>query len=234
MDVVFNVCKTNSNVQVLSAPNIVTTHNREASIIVGSREPVVTTAVTGTSSSDSSDMVANIDYEDVALELTVKPLIGSNGIIQMEITQKINEVTSRVTLAGLGQQPVIGTRQASSFVSVGNGRMVVLGGLQKLKDTNNDDKVFILGDIPLLGRLFRPSNTEVARTELLIFIRPIVITTTEEADADARSKLGQIAPSSRVQNYLDNGSFIEPADDEQQEDSPTADRPARPRAMGRK
>lgn len=208
MDAVFKVAKTNSKVQVLSAPNIVTTHNREASIIVGSREPVVTTAVTN-SGSTANDMVANIDYQDIALELTVKPLIGSNGVIQMEITQKVNEVTDRITLAGLGQQPVIGTRQASSFVSVGNGQMVVLGGLQKVKDTKNDDKVFLLGDIPLLGRLFRPSNKDVTRTELLIFIRPVILANPAEAMADAQKKISELESSKRVEDYLEDGSLRE-------------------------
>ncbi|MBN1403403.1 MAG: hypothetical protein JW942_02905 [Opitutales bacterium] len=206
MEMVFSVAKTNSNVQVLSAPNIVTTHNREASILVGSREPVVTTAVTNSDSSDN-DMVANIDYQDIALELTVKPLIGSNGVIQMEITQKINEVTSRVTLAGLGQQPVIGTRQASSFVSVGNGQMVVLGGLQKVTDTKNHDKVFILGDIPILGRLFSPKDDEVKRTELLIFIRPVIIGNPAEAEKDAREKISQMKTGDKVLEYLESGNF---------------------------
>ncbi len=207
IETVFQVAKTNGNVQVLSAPNIVTTHNREASIVVGSREPVVTTAVTSTSTSTSSDLVANIDYQDIALELTVKPLIGSNGVIQMEITQKINEVTGRVTLAGLGQQPVIGTRQASSFVSVGNGQMVVLGGLQKVKETKNKDKVFLLGDIPLLGYFFRPTDNDETRTELLIFIRPVIIANPAEAEADAQRKINQMPSGERVQNYLDKGSF---------------------------
>jgi len=215
IDAVFRVAKTNSNVQVLSAPNIVTTHNREASIIVGSREPVVTTAVTRTTS--DNDVVANIDYQDIALELTVKPLIGSNGVIQMEITQKVNEVISRVTLAGLGEQPVIGTRQASSFVSVANGKMVVLGGLQKVNDEKNNNKVFLLGDIPLLGRLFRPSSTTVKRTELLIFIRPVILSNPAEAQDDAHKKISELRSHARIESYLKTGSFDQ--EDEKTDDS---------------
>jgi general secretion pathway protein D len=208
MSAVFNVAKTNNNIQVLSAPNIVTTHNREASIIVGSREPIVSGYDTTTStSSTTADKVATISYEDIALELTVKPLIGSNGVIQMEITQKINEVTSRITIAGYGSQPVIGTRQASSFVTVADGKMVVLGGLQKNKVEKTRNKVFLLGDIPLLGKLFQPKEDKVTRTELLIFIRPVILANPDVADADARTKISQAGPSKDINDYLKKGNF---------------------------
>jgi general secretion pathway protein D len=206
MSTVFKVAKTNSNVKVLSSPNIVTTHNREASIIIGSKEPVVSSYSTAaTSTSDQN--VANIQYQDVALELTVKPLIGSNGVVQMEITQKINEVSKYVTIAGYGDQPVIGTREASSFVTVSSGKMVILGGLQKVTDEKTHNKVFILGDIPLLGRLFQPKTDKVTRTELIIFIRPVVILNPDEADADAKKKIAETAPSEDIDKFIENGNF---------------------------
>jgi general secretion pathway protein D len=206
MSTVFKVAKTNSNVKVLSSPNIVTTHNREASIVIGSKEPVVSSYSTAaTSTSDQN--VANIQYQDVALELTVKPLIGSNGVVQMEITQKINEVSKYVTIAGYGDQPVIGTREASSFVTVSSGKMVILGGLQKVTDEKTRNKVFILGDIPLLGRLFQPKTDKVTRTELIIFIRPVVILNPDEADADAKKKIAESAPGADIDKFIENGNF---------------------------
>jgi general secretion pathway protein D len=210
MSAVLNTAKTNSNVKVLSAPNIVTTHNREASIIVGSREPIVSgydTYSNTTSSSSNDNRVATISYEDIALELTVKPLIGSNGVIQMEINQKINEVTGRVTIAGYGSQPVIGTRQASSFVTVADGKMVVLGGLQKNKVTKVHNKVFLLGDIPLLGRLFQPKEDKLERTELLIFIRPVLLANPDAADADARKKISSVESEKEINHYMEKGNF---------------------------
>jgi general secretion pathway protein D len=205
MSAVFNVAKTNSNVQVLSAPNIVTTHNREASIIVGSREPIVTGYET-TNNKDENN-VATISYEDIAIELTVKPLIGSNGVIQMEITQKVNDVNGYATIAGYGSQPIIGTRQASSFVSVADGKMIVLGGLQKNKTTKVNNKVYILGDIPLIGKLFRPKEDKVERTELLIFIKPVIIQNPDSADADANKKISEMEPSEDIRYYMKNGAF---------------------------
>ncbi len=206
MSTVFQVAKSNNNVKVLSSPNIVTTHNREASIVIGSKEPVVSSYSTA-ASSVSNQNVANIQYQDVALELTVKPLIGSNGVVQMEITQKINEVSKYVTIAGYGDQPVIGTREASSFVTVSSGKMVILGGLQKISDNKTHNKVFLLGDIPLLGRLFQPKTDKVTRTELIIFIRPVVLMNPEEADADAKKKIAQTAPDVDINKFIENGNF---------------------------
>jgi len=206
MSTVFKVAKTNSNVKVLSSPNIVTTHNREASIVIGSKEPVVSSYSTAaTSTSDQN--VANIQYQDVALELTVKPLIGTNGVVQMEITQKINEVSKYVTIAGYGDQPVIGTREASSFVTVSSGKMVILGGLQKVTDEKTRNKVFLLGDIPILGRIFQPKTDKVTRTELIIFIRPVVLMNPDEADADAKKKIAETSPSADIDKFIENGNF---------------------------
>jgi general secretion pathway protein D len=204
MNTVFSVAKTNSNVKVLSAPCIVTSHNREASITVGKKEPVVSSYTTSTSSTE--DNATSISYENIALELTVKPLIGSNGVVQMTITQKYNEVGDTVTI-GDYQQPEVITREATSFVSVANGKMVVLGGLQKSTVTKTRNKVFILGDIPVLGYLFRPKVDKVERTDLLIFIRPVILANPDEADADAKKMISRIETSKDVNRYIDTGSF---------------------------
>ncbi len=224
---VFSIAETNSNVKVLSAPNVVTTHNREATILVGERRPLVTQTVTDrTTTTSNSDIVANVEYADIAIELKVKPLIGSNGVIQMEIEQKIEEVSGEVQLAGLGNQPVIGTRQASSFVSVANGKMVVLGGLQRVSDRKTNAKVFLLGDIPILGELFRPKTKDVSRTELLIFIRPVVINTTDEGHSDALQKINQIESRKEVERYMETGTF-------RPEPEPPAEEPKRVLQRGR-
>jgi general secretion pathway protein D len=216
MNMVLNVAKSNSNVKVLSAPCIVTTHNREATITVGTKEPVVSSYSTSTSSDE--DNATSISYEDIALELTVKPLIGSNGVVQLEITQKYNEVGDYVTIGDYSQPEVI-TREATSFVSVADGKMVVLGGLQKSQKTKVRDSVYILGDIPLLGRLFRPSTDTEKRDDLLIFIRPVILNNPEESNADAQKMLSRMDTAKEANHYLETGRF----DEEEKKDAKSED-----------
>jgi general secretion pathway protein D len=208
---VLNAIKTNSNVTVLSAPTIVTTHNREATISIGDERPIVTGTTSNVTDSSSTAVNSSIQYKKVGLELKVKPLIGSNGVIQMEIEQKIDNYQGDVAVSdGLEPQPVFATRQANSYVSCRDGEMVVLGGLQKVDKNNSSGRMEILGRIPILGRLFQRDEDSETRTELLIFIRPVIVKTTDEVNADAKLKLSQIESSERVQKYLETGTFREP------------------------
>jgi general secretion pathway protein D len=205
LDVLFSTAESNSNVQILSAPTIVTTHNREATISVGESRPITTSEVSDTV--NTSAIRNQIQYRDVGIELKVKPLIGSNGVIQMEIDQRIETVGQESIGEGGGGNPSFNRRQASSYVSVQDGQMVVLGGLQQVETIKGDSKVFILGDLPIIGNLFRPKNSSERRNEILIFIRPVVVKNTTEANADAETKLDQIESSERVREYLRTGTF---------------------------
>ena len=209
-DMLMQQTKTNSNIQVLSAPTIVTTHNREASINVGERRPFVTSARDTTSVTTVDNFVRNYTYQDVGIELKVKPLIGSNGVIQLEIDQQVNAVAPAD--ANNRENPVITKRQANSFVSVGDGQMVVLGGLQSVDRSDGRNRFFILGDIPILGNLFRSRNKEEVRNELLIFIRPTIVKDTFAADRDANERLDIIESRDRVRGYLDTGKFPDAVD----------------------
>lgn len=202
----FQVAERNNRVQVLSAPTIVTTHNREASIIVGDQVPVVTSTTQGLEG--SSYQTAQVQFRDVTLELNVKPLIGDNGIVQMEIEQKYDTLGEpRAIGGGVEPQPTISTRQATSFVSVRSGNLVVLGGLQRVDESDRSGKVFLLGDIPVLGELFRPKSRSIARTELLIFIRPVVVNNAEEANTDAERQIDRAEAAERIREYLESGHF---------------------------
>ena len=149
---VIDTARRNSEVTVLSAPTIVTTHNQEATINVGESRPVITA-----SQSDSTlgtSIRSNIQFRDIGIELKVKPLIGANGIVQMEIDQKVESVVSTVTIDG-NEQPIIGVRQATSFVSVADGQLIVLGGLQEVNETKGNSRLWLFGSIPVLGKTLR-------------------------------------------------------------------------------
>ncbi len=202
---VIDTAQRDSRVQVLSAPTIVTTHNREAVIKVGEQRPVITS--TQSDLTGGSFVRSSVQFKDIGIELTVKPLIGSDGVIQMEIDQKVDSVVSTVTIDN-NEQPIIGTRHATSFVSVGDGEMVVLGGLQELNETKSKGRLAFLGRIPLVGSLFGSSSVEQTKRELLIFIRPVIMTNTREAHQDTLENIGKLKNKESLEEYLESGAML--------------------------
>ncbi len=203
MDLILRQGRTSGNVQVLSAPTIVTTHNREANISIVRRIPIITRQT------DRADQIGGgiqqeVQYESVGIELNVTPLIGTNGIVQLEVEQSVSDLLPGTGVAG---NPIFTSRSARSYVSMGNGQIVVLGGLQQLNTNESESRVFLLGDIPVLGNIFRRKADNQERTELLIFIRPHIVSNTLEAHIDGQSRLEIIESRDDVQRYLDTGTF---------------------------
>ncbi len=227
MDLVLRQGRTSGNVQVLSAPTIVTTHNREANISIVRNIPIITQAFTSEQDQIVGGIRQNIQYRDVGIELNVTPLIGSNGVVQLEVEQSVSD---QIPGTGVGGNPVFSNRQARSYVSVSNGEIVVLGGLQQLNTSDSERRIFLLGDIPVLGNLFRRKEDREERTELLIFIRPFIVANTAEANADARSRLEIIESRDDAQRYLDTGTFRRDVDGDDDDEEEEADsRPTRRR-----
>lgn len=225
IDAVLGIAANDSDVSVLSAPTIVTTHNREASITVGQQRPFVSSSVSDATATSTTALRSNIDFRDIVLELTVRPLIGKNGVIQLEITQVIDTLLETINIEGGGEQPVIGTRSANSFVSVMNNELVVLGGLQSIEESDSRSETSVLRHIPILGQyLFTRKLTSETRSELLIFIRPTVVENTTAANEVANKQLEVINDSERVYDYLETGSFRQEkeaeAEEEEEEETP--------------
>jgi general secretion pathway protein D len=200
-----------SNVQILSAPTIVTTHNREAKISVGERRPIIT----GTSTSATTEFRSSqVQFQNIGIELSVTPLIGSNDVIQLEIEQSVEDIGGTVRV-DTNEQPIITSRQASSFVSVGNGQLVVLGGLQRVDADETRSKFPILGHLPLLDRIFTRTTETSTRREVILFVRPHIIRTAAEADAMTREQINRLSNREAVNDYLDTGeakSFEQPSE----------------------
>jgi general secretion pathway protein D len=206
-EVILNAIAENSNAKVLSAPTIVTTHNKEATVSVGQEQPIIT----GTTTSDLSSGISTRDqvqYRDIKLELKVTPLIGSDGIVQMEIEQQNQNIIGNVLVNG-NAQPIIGTRSANSYVSVKDKGLIALGGLQSLASRETNTRMAILGKLPVLGGLFSRTQIESERTELLIFIRPTIIRNADEADINANKLIDSLEGSQDVRDYLKEGTFRE-------------------------
>lgn len=204
LDVLLQKAREWTDFRVLSAPVIVTTHNQEAVVNVSESRPIITgTAVSGV---DAATRTSQVQYRDIGIVLTVKPLIGSNGIIQMEIDQKVENVLRETTIDN-NQQPVIGKREANSFVSVADGETIVLAGLQSVEDNDRRGSIYILGDLPLFGPLFRSHDKSVERRELMIFIKPHIIDSANAAREVTEASLGTLTSGPQIIEYLETGDI---------------------------
>ncbi|MDI1251026.1 MAG: secretin N-terminal domain-containing protein [Lacunisphaera sp.] len=189
-----------SNTNILSVPNIVTTHNKEATLFVGESRPVITSYQnTGTNTGNlGSGYSSNVTYKDIGINLTVKPLIGHDGSVQLEIKQEVNDILGEITIDG-NAQPIIGSRTTESFVSVNSGEIVVLGGLQRKALTKSTSR---LAGIPILGDLLGKRSRENTRTDLVFFLRPYVLTNTAADNAEAMERLKVSPQHDDVQSAL--------------------------------
>jgi len=204
LNTVFQTAATDSDVTILSAPTLVTTHNKEASISAGEKRPVITGSSTD---STGSSIKSEVELQEIGIELKVTPLIGSNGVVQLEIEQTIENVNGTTIIDG-NEQPIIGSRSAVSYVSVKDGEVIVLGGLQEVQEKTTEGKMFLLGQIPILGDwLFSSKRIENTRQDLVIFIRPQVIYSTDEANQISKEMIRNNHQQEKIQNFLDTSKI---------------------------
>jgi general secretion pathway protein D len=172
-----------SDVNVLSTPNLVTLDNEEAKIVVGQNVPVTTgsyTNLTSTSSSNPSTF-NTVDRVDVGLTLDIKPQITDGGLLKLQLATEDSSVVSSTTNNVNG--PTFNKRSIQSTVLADNGEIIVLGGLMQDSYTASNSKVPLLGDIPWIGQLFRSEAKTRSKTNLLVFLRPVIITDRATAQA---------------------------------------------------
>ena len=170
--VLVQMLQTDSDANVLSTPHILTMDNEEAEIIVGSNVPFIT----GQARDSNNRPVLSIQRQDVALTMKIKPQINESDYVRLQIQQEITELVSISETLG----PTTTKRAAKSTVVVKDNQTIVIGGLLRDRETNDADKVPILGDLPILGRLFRRDKDMKEKTNLLIFLTPHIIKDEED------------------------------------------------------
>ena len=166
---------------VLSTPNMVALDNEEAKIVVGENVPFVTGSYSNaqTSSSGTVNPFQTIDRKDVGLTLRVRPQVGEGGTVRMTVFQEDSSVKSTSGTAG----PTTTKSSIETTVVVDDGQVLVLGGLIKDEYSDNASKVPLLGDIPYLGNLFKSQERTRKKTNLMVFLKPIVMRTQEASNA---------------------------------------------------
>lgn len=156
---------------VLSTPNLLTLDNEEAKIIIGQNVPFVTGQYTGSAGSNSA--FQTIERKDVGLTLKVRPQISENGTIRMSVYQEVSSVLASTATNTNG--PTTNKRTIESTVLVEDGNIVVLGGLLQDQYSGTQDAVPGLASIPILGSLFRSESRSRNKTNLMVFLRPVVM-----------------------------------------------------------
>jgi general secretion pathway protein D len=164
--------ESNSAANILATPNLLTLDNEEARIIIGQNVPFVTGQFTlPAAGATATSPFQTIERKDVGTTLRVKPQVSEAGTVRMQIFQEVSSVQDRSLSAGL----ITNRRAIESNVLVDDGQIVVLGGLIEERVEGGVEKVPGLGDVPILGNLFRYDARRRVKTNLLVFLRPIVL-----------------------------------------------------------
>jgi general secretion pathway protein D len=184
----------NSDVNLLSTPSITTMDNEEAKIVVGKNVPF-RTGSTVTGSQGTTNPFTTIQREDVGLTLEVTPHINSDSLVRLLIHQEVSEVdASSLTVIGseAAADLITNIRTIDTTILVENEEVIILGGLIRDKETQAESRVPLLGSIPGLGALFRSRTKNIEKQNLLVFLRPTVLTSGADVAAASERKFNRI------------------------------------------
>ncbi|WP_414693862.1 type II secretion system secretin GspD [Polaromonas sp.] len=171
------------NGNILSTPNLLTLDNEEAKIVIGQNVPFVTGQFTNTGSGNNGSVnpFQTIERKDVGLTLRVRPQISDNGTVKLAIYQEVSSVQASSVNSASGL--ITNKRSIESSVLVEDGALVVLGGLLQDEYSGNQEKVPVLGDIPFVGNLFKNETRTRKKTNLMVFLRPVVVRDAPSSDS---------------------------------------------------
>jgi len=175
LSALIGLSQTDSNVNVLSAPRLLTSDNEEAEIVVGKNVPIITSK----STDNAGNPINSVERQDAALTLRFTPQITEGNLVRLKIFQEISSVTDSVgTVDEVG--PTFKKTLLRNSIVARDGETVVLGGLFQTDMSKSVTKVPLLGDIPILGHLFKRTKDVENKTSLLVFITPRVIRDSED------------------------------------------------------
>lgn len=167
-----------TDVKIISSPTLMVLDNEEAELQIGDQVPIATQTSTDNSTNDAPT-VTNIEYRDTGVILTVTPNISRNGRVVLDVVQEVSSVSAEQT-SGI-DSPTFRQRKVATNVMLSDGATLALGGLVQESNTKTVTKVPGLGDAPIVGNLFRRTESDQVRSELLVLIRPRVVYSEQDA-----------------------------------------------------
>jgi general secretion pathway protein D len=179
LGVLVRALETDANANILSTPTLLTLDNEEAAIVIGQNVPFITGQYALSGAATTPTPFQTVERRDVGLTLRVRPQISEGGTVRLQIYQEVSSIQDTTNPAGV----ITNKRAVGSTVLVDDGQIVVIGGL--IQDTVADgvQKIPVLGDIPLLGGLFRYKTRSHTKTNLMIFLKPTLVRDSRRADA---------------------------------------------------
>jgi general secretion pathway protein D len=178
-----NVAQSYDDFNIISTPQLMTLDNEEATVVVADNIPFSTRVDQGTATTDRA--IQSLEYRDVGVTLKVTPQINEKRFVKLKIYQEVSRVvneTVRVSLTDVVLAPTTRKRTAETNVEVRDGQTVVIAGLIGEDTTGTESKVPCLGDVPILGWLFKSRSRETRITNLLVFLTPYIVASPDEAE----------------------------------------------------
>lgn len=215
---IINAAKSDEGSNLLQTPSLMTLDNEEATILVGQEVPITTgeTLLDG-----NSNPFRTTQRQDIGVKLIVRPQINAGGSITLFLRQEVSSING--VLTNSASDLVLNKRELETTLVVDDGDIAVAGGLLDQNDRLSVDKVPGLGDIPVIGNLFRSTSRQRGRTNLMVFIRPTIIRSPADAQSLAADRWGYMR-----QQQLNNAPGVEPSLDEMLRDYMRAQPPAAP------
>jgi general secretion pathway protein D len=199
LDIYLTAVQANSRARILQRPRIQTSHAVPASIFVGESRPYPQGSYYG---GGSFGGYSTIQQLQIGVTLEVTPLINPDGLVVMDIHQRIDSFKGNVTIQGVGDVPITSEKDAAAKVAVRDHDTIMLGGLIETDKNANNSGVPFLKDIPFLGYFFRASHTDSTRSELMVLIRPTVLPTPEVAALAAISEKNKMPGVKRMEEEV--------------------------------
>ncbi len=196
MKMFLNAYKDKNKANVISSPHIVAANHREATFKIGNRVPIIESI----RPSDSGP-IKSFEIKDVGIELTVTPHINRGNQIDMEVFQAINALQSYDAKEGTAN---MSNREIKTNVSLADGETLILGGFIEERKIKVENKIPVLGNIPIIGKAFNKRQINDEKVELLIFITPKVLDTVEDIKVATKQKVEKTSFKDRVEGLLKN------------------------------
>ncbi|MEI7182467.1 type II secretion system secretin GspD [Pectobacterium carotovorum] len=191
----------NSKNDILATPSIVTLDNMEATFNVGQEVPVLA----GSQTTSGDNVFQTVERKTVGIKLKVKPQINEGDSVLLEIEQEVSSVADAASSSSTDLGATFNTRTVNNAVLVSSGETVVVGGLLDKSTNESASKVPLLGDIPVLGYLFRSNSTETKKRNLMLFIRPSIIRDRSQYQSASASKYHSFSAEENKQRNVSNG-----------------------------
>ncbi len=182
--VVVNLLKQDADAQTLANPRVRVLNNRQAKFHIGDRIPIQTSTSQATT---VGTVVSTFEYKDVGIKLNIEPNVHLNNTVTLKMTLEISTLGDALDFGNGQKQYKFGTRNTDTTINLRDGETVIIGGLIKDEERKSSNKIPLLGDIPILGKLFSSSDDGTIKTDILMSITPNIVRTLELPDKDIQA-----------------------------------------------